>query len=321
MDTAIRIDRTGGPEVLELREITLPPPAAGEVRVRQTEVGVNFVDVYFRSGLYPIAAFPSGIGQEAAGVVEAVGGGVAGFAPGDRVGYIGGGNGSYASARNLPADRLLKLPDHVSTRLAAAALLRGMTVHMLFDRVFKAEAGQSVLIHAAAGGVGLLASQWAKAKGLTAIGTVGSAEKAALAKAHGLDHAILYRNDDFVAAAKDLTHGKGVDFAIDGIGGDTLARTLAALAPDGIAASIGQASGVAPPVPVAALAGIFLTRPSVIGLANRPDAYRTAADALFAMLKSGLKVEIGAEFPLHAAAQAHERLAGGTTTGSTLLIP
>lgn len=321
MDSIIRIARAGGPEVLELHETTLPPPGSGEVRVRQTEVGVNFVDIYFRSGLYPIAGFPSGIGQEAAGVVEAVGSGVSGFAPGDRVGYIGGGNGSYASARNLPAERLLKLPEGISTRLAAASLLRGMTAHMLLDRIFKAEAGQSVLIHAAAGGVGLLVTQWAKAKGLATIGTVGSADKAALAKAHGLDHAILYRSDDFVAATKDLTGGKGVNFAVDGIGGDTLARTLAALAPDGIAASIGQASGVAPPVPVASLAGIFLTRPSVVALSNLPDAYRAAAAALFAMLKSGLKVEIGAEFPLREAARAHELLAGGKTTGSTLLIP
>lgn len=320
MDTVIQIARSGGPEVLERREIALPPPGAGEVRVRQTEIGVNFVDIYFRSGLYPIATFPSGIGFEAAGSVEAVGSGVQGLAPGDRVGYIGGGIGTYASARNLPADRLIALPEHVSTRLAAASLLRGMTVHMLFDRVFKAEAGQSVLIHAAAGGVGLLAIQWAKAMGLTTIGTVGSADKAGIAKAHGLDHAILYRSDDFVAAARDLSNG-GVNFAIDGIGGDTLARTLAALAPEGIAASIGQAAGVAPPVPVTALAGIFLTRPSVIALSGRPDAYRAAAAALFAMLKSGLKVEVGAEFPLDQAARAHALLEGGRTTGSTLLIP
>ena len=321
MDIAVRIDRAGGPEVLEAREITLPPPGVGEARVRQSEIGVNFVDIYFRSGLYPIAAFPAGIGLEAAGVVEAVGTGVTGLAPGDRVGYIGGGIGSYASARNLPEDRLLKLPDEISTRLAAASLLRGMTAYMLIDRIFKAEAGQTVLIHAAAGGVGLLATQWAKARGLTTIGTVGSTEKAQVAKAHGLDHAVLYRSDDFVAATKDLTGGKGVNFAVDGIGGDTLARTLAALAPEGIAASIGQAAGMAPPVPLAALAGIFLTRPSVVALANDPKAYRAAAAALFAMLTSGLKVEIGAEFPLEQAARAHALLAGGKTTGSTLLVP
>lgn len=321
METVIRFDRTGGPDVLETHEIALPPPGPSEVRVRQSEVGVNFVDIYFRSGLYPVTEFPSGIGLEAAGVVEAVGSGVSELRPGDRVGYIGGGNGSYASARNLPEARLLKLPDGISTRLAAASLLRGMTAHMLFDRVFKAQPGQSVLIHAAAGGVGLLATQWAKAKGLTTIGTVGSAEKAAIAKAHGLDHAIPYRNDDFVAATKSFTAGRGANFAVDGIGGDTLARTLAALAPEGIAASIGQASGVAPPVPVAALAGIFLTRPSVIALSANLEAYRQAAEALFAMLATGLRVEIGAEFPLDQAARAHERLADGKTTGSTLLIP
>lgn len=316
MDTAIRFDEPGEPAVMKLAEIRLPPPASGEARVRQSEIGVNFVDIYVRSGLYQVP-LPGGVGAEAAGVVEAVGAGVTDLAPGDRVAYIGGPHGSYASARNLPVARLVKLPEGISTRTAAAALLRGMTAYMLLHRVFRAERGRSILIHAAAGGLGLLLTQWAKRLGLETLGTVGSAEKAALARAHGLDHAILHREADFAAEARRITGG--VDFVVDGIGGESLLKSLASLAPGGICASVGQAAGLPPPVPVAALAGVYLTRPSVIAMSNDARAYRAAAAALFAEIAAGLKVEIGAEFPLAEAAGAHALLASGQSRGSILL--
>lgn len=318
MDYAIRFAHPGDSAVMELAPVALPPPGAGEVRVRQTEIGVNFVDIYVRSGLYPPAALPGGIGAEASGIVEATGEGVSGFAPGDRVAYAGGPHGSYASARNLPAVRLAKLPETVSTRVAAAALLRGMTAYMLLFRVFKASRGQSILIHAAAGGIGLFLTQWAKRLGLETVGTVGSAAKAETARAHGLDHAILHREADFAAEVRRYAP-RGVDFVADGIGGDGLLKSLSCLAPMGICATIGQAAGTPPPVPVSALAGIYLTRPSVLALANDPEAYPTAAAALFAEIAAGLKVEIGAEFPLAEAAQAHALLASGQSRGSILL--
>lgn len=318
MDTAIRFDKPGDVTVMQIVDIRLPPPAIGEVRVRQSEIGVNFVDIYVRSGLYGVP-LPGGVGAEAAGVVEAVGEEVEGFAPGDRVAYIGGPHGSYATARNLPAARLLKLPDGISTRDAAAALLRGMTAYMLLHRVFKAERGRTILIHAAAGGLGLLLTQWAKRLGLETLGTVGSAEKAELARARGLDHAILYRETDFADEVKRIT-GTGVDFVADGVGGDGLLKSLSCLAPGGICASIGQSAGVPPPVPVTALAGVYLTRPSVIAMSNDPQAYRAAAAALFAEIAAGLRVEIGAEFPLAEAARAHALLASGRSRGSILLV-
>lgn len=318
MDSVIRFARPGDPAVMERVEIALPPPGPGEVRVRQTEIGVNFVDIYVRSGLYPTPSLPGCVGAEAAGVVEAVGEAVSGFAPGDRVAYIGGPHGSYASARNLPSARLIKLPEGISTRTAAAALLRGMTAYMLLHRVFRAARGQSILIHAAAGGLGLFLTQWAKRLGLETFGTVGSAEKADLARAHGLDHAILYREADFAAEIRRLSP-RGVDFVVDGVGGDGLLKSLSSLAPMGICATVGQAAGTPPPVPVSALAGVFLTRPSVIAMANDPAAYAAAAVALFAEIAAGLKVEIGAEFPLAEAARAHALLASGRSRGSILL--
>lgn len=318
MATVVQFHSPGGPEVLRAAEIALPPPAPGEVQVRQSEIGVNFVDIYVRSGLYPAASLPGGVGAEAAGTVAAVGEGVAGFAPGDRVAYIGGPHGSYASARNLPAARLLKLPEGISTRTAAASLLRGMTAWMLLHRVFKAERGQTILIHAAAGGLGVMLTQWAKRLGLETFGTVGSPEKAAYARAHGLDHAILRHEADFAAEVKRLG-GRGVDYVADGIGGEGLLKSLACLAPMGICAAIGQAAGPPPPVPVSALAGVYLTRPSVIATVEDAAVYRAAADALFAEIAGGLKVEVGAEFPLAEAARAHALLASGQSRGSILL--
>jgi NADPH2:quinone reductase len=321
MVAVMQMERVGGPEVLRLADVAVPAPGPGQVRVRQTAIGVNFVDVYYRSGLYPLPSLPQALGVEAAGVVEALGEGVSGFAPGDPVVYGGLPIGSYAAVRNVAAERLLPLPETISPRIAAAALLRGLTAHMLLFRVFRLQAGQSLLIHAAAGGVGLLLTQWAKRLGALTIGTVGSEEKAALALAHGLDHAILYRQDDFVAATRALTGGQGADFAVDGIGGDTLAKTVSTLRPFGIVASIGQPAGPIPPIDVHSLRCVSLARPSILqGIAD-VTAYRAAAQDLFALLADGLKVEIGAEFPLAEAARAHTELESGRTRGSVLLIP
>jgi len=317
----VQMERAGGPEVLRLVDAPVAAPGPGEARVRQSAVGVNFVDIYFRAGLYPVPQFPAVLGVEAAGVVEAVGDGVTDVGPGDRVVYGGLPVGGYAEIRNLPAARLLKLPEAISPRLAAAALLRGLTAHMLLYRVFSLQAGQTVLIHAAAGGVGLILTQWAKRLGAVTIGTVGSEEKATLAKAHGLDHAICYRQTDFVAAVRDLTGGLGVDFAVDGIGGATLAQTVTALRPFGVVASIGQAGGMIPPLDVHSLKCVSLARPSVLAYVSDLKTYREAAAALFGVLADGLHVEIGSEFPLSEAAKAHMALEAGKTTGSVLLIP
>ncbi len=318
MTSIIRMDRNGGPEVLRLADHALPAPGPGEVQVAQTDIGVNFVDVYYRSGLYPISAFPAELGVEAAGTVTAVGDGVGDFASGDRVAYAGGTPGAYASARNLPAERLLKLPEGVSTRLAATSPLRGLTAHMLLRRVFSAKPGQTLLIHAVAGGLGLILMQWAKRLGLTVIGTAGSPEKALLAKSFGLDHAILYRETDFVEAVRKATYGTGVDFAVDGIGGDTLPRTLR---PFGIVASVGQVAGAVPPIDINALRGIALARPSMLTFVMDLGAYRTAAEDWFAVLGAGLHVAIGGEHPLADAVSAHAALEAGKTSGSLLLHP
>lgn len=316
----VEITAVGGPEVLHLVERPVPAPGPGEALVRHTAIGVNFVDTYFRRGLYPLP-LPAVLGVEAAGVVEAVADGVTDVRVGDRVVYAGSPNGAYAEARVMPADRLLPIPDAISDRVAAASLLRGLTVHMLLHRVFHATAGDTILIHAAAGGVGLLAVQWAKRMGLMTIGTVGSAAKADHARSRGLDHAILYRETDFVSAVRDLTDGKGVAFAIDGIGGETLAKTRASLRPFGIVASIGQAEGPIPPIDVLTMRAITLSRPSVLAYVTEPVAYRTGTAALFDRLTDGLAVDIGAEYPLAEAAAAHAALEAGKTTGSVVLIP
>jgi NADPH2:quinone reductase len=321
MALVVQMERPGGPEVLRLADVAVPPPGPGDVQVRQTAIGVNFVDLYFRNGLYPQAAYPGGLGVEAAGVVIAVGEGVSGFSPGNCVCYGGLPLGSYAEVRNVSAARLVSLPETVSPRLAAASLLRGLTAQMLLYRLFAVQPGQTLLIHAAAGGVGLILTQWAKRLGLITIGTVGSEAKAKVALAHGLDHAILYRQSDFVSAVRDLTQGKGVDFAVDGIGGGTLAKTVTALRPFGIVASIGQAEGPIPPVDVHSLRCVSLARPSVLAYVSDIKAYREGVASLFTVLADGLKVEIGAEFPLKEAAQAHAALEAGKTTGSVLMIP
>lgn len=324
MVSAIVMDRIGGPEVLRLAERDLPPPGPGEARVRHSAIGVNFVDIYHRTGLYPLPGLPAIPGVEGAGVVEAVGEGVREVTVGDRVAYAGLPAGGYAQARNIPATRLIRLPDDISDRLAAAAMLRGLTAHMLLHRVAAVGSGSTVLIHAAAGGLGLMLTQWARRLGAVTIGTVGSEAKAQLARDHGLDHAVLYRQTDFVAAVRELTGGQGVDVAVDGIGGDTLPRTLDCVRPFGLVASVGQAGGAIAPLAVSELGprrSLALARPSVFAYANDPGCYFRGAEALFAQLRDGMAVTVGEEYPLAQAAQAHADLEAGRTTGSLLLIP
>lgn len=324
MTRLIAMTAAGGPEVLSLRQVELPPPAPGEVRLRQTAIGVNFVDIYHRTGLYPVPELPTALGVEGAGIVEALGDDVSGLTIGDRVAYAGLPVGGYAEARNIPAGRLVALPEGIDDRTAAAAMLRGVTAHMLLSRVYPVAAGTVVLVHAAAGGLGMLLTQWARALGATVIGTVGSEAKAAQARALGLDHAILYRTQDFVAEVRRLTGGRGVDVAYDGIGGDTLLRTLDAVRPFGTVASIGQAAGTLPQIPLSEIGprrSLALARPSVFGYANDPADYRAAADAVFARIADGMRVTIGAEFDLVEAAEAQRQLEAGTTAGSILLHP
>ena len=325
MTRQMTMTATGGPEVLSLRHIDLPAPGPGEVRLRQAAMGVNFVDIYHRTGLYPVPELPAPLGVEGAGTVEAVGEDVAGLAPGDRVAYAGLPAGGYAEARNLPASRLIRLPEAIDCRTAAAAMLRGVAAHMLLTRVFPVTQGTVVLVHAAAGGLGMILTQWARALGATVIGTVGSPAKAEIARGYGLDHAVLYRDTDFVDEVRRLTGGRGVDVAYDGIGGETLLRTLDAVRPFGTVASIGQASGSLPEIPLAEIGprrSLALARPSVLAYASHGASYRAAADALFMQIAQGrLRVTAGAEFSLAKAAEAQKLLEAGSTTGSILLRP
>jgi NADPH2:quinone reductase len=324
MTYAIRFARTGGPEVLQAEDVTLPPPAAGEAQVRQHAVGVNFIDVYHRTGVYPVP-LPSGIGMEGAGVVEAVGAGVTDIALGDRVGYAGGPIGSYAEARNLPADRLVKIPAEISFEQAAAMMLKGMTAQYLLRRTYRVQPGDTILVHAAAGGVGLILCQWAKALGATVIGTVGSDAKAELARAHGCDHPIVYTREKFAERLKELTAGEGVPVVYDSIGKDTFMDSLSCLRPLGMMVSFGNASGVVPPFDTGILSrmgSLFLTRPTLFAYtAKRGDLLAMSAE-LFDVVGSGkVRIDIAQRHPLREAAQAHRDLEARRTTGSTILLP
>jgi NADPH2:quinone reductase len=324
MTRAIRIHATGGPEALQLDDVTLPPPGPGEARVRHTAIGVNFIDTYHRSGLYPLP-MPAGIGSEAAGVVEAVGAGVTDVAVGQRVAYCGGAPGSYADARVIPADRLVPLPAAVGDRDAAALLLKGLTVQYLFRQTFRLQGGETILFHAAAGGVGLIACQWAKALGVRMIGTVSSDEKAALARAHGCAETIVYTREDFVARVKALTGGAGVPVVYDSIGKDTFPASLDCLAPRGLFVSFGNASGPVAAFNLGLLAqkgSLFATRPTLMGYAAKRAELLAMADDLFAMVAAGkVKADVRQTFPLAAAVDAHRALESRATTGATLLIP
>ena len=321
---AIRIHQPGGPEVLRWEEVEVPPPAAGEATVRHEAVGLNFVDIYHRSGLYPLA-LPSGLGMEGAGVVEAVGSGVTEFKAGDRVAYAGGPPGSYAEKRNIPADRLVKLPDGIDFRQAAAMMLQGMTAQYLLRRTYRVQPGDPVLIHAAAGGVGLIACQWAKALGATVIGTVGSDAKAALAKAHGCDHPIVYTRENFTERVKAITQGEGVAVVYDGIGKDTFVGSLDCLRPLGMMVTYGNASGPVPPLDLLELSkrgSLFITRPSLFNYtAKRADLVRSAGELFTAVGSGQVKIEVKQTYPLREAAQAQTDLAARKTTGSTVLLP
>jgi NADPH2:quinone reductase len=321
---AIRIGETGGPEVMKLEEIELGKPGPGEVRVRQTAIGLNYIDTYHRSGLYPLP-LPSGIGLEAAGVVEALGSGVTSLAVGDRVAYGTGPIGAYAEERNLPAARLTKLPASISDETAAGMMLKGMTVRYLVRATYKVAPGDTILLHAAAGGVGLLLSQWAKALGATVIGTVGSEEKMATAKAHGCDHVINYSTEDTVARVKDITGGKGVPVVYDGVGQATLMTSLDCLSPRGLLVSFGNASGPVKALDLGLLAAkgsLYVTRPTLMTYTASDADLKETADDLVQMVASGkLKVPVNQRYALVDAVQAHRDLEARRTTGTTVLLP
>jgi len=321
---AIRIAKTGGPEVMELVDVELGEPGPGEVLLRHEAIGLNFVETYHRSGLYPID-LPGFLGTEGAGVIEAVGPGVEGLTPGDRVAYGTGPRGSYAQARIMPANVLLKLPDSISTRQAAAMMLRGMTVAYLVTRTYRLKPGDTVLLHAAAGGLGLILGQWARHIGAHVIGTAGSEEKAALAKANGCEEVILYRSEDIVERVKAFTGGTGVHVAYDSVGKDTFMASLDSLRPLGMLVAFGNASGPPPafdPLLLGSKGSLFLTRPSLFHYAADRADLETLAKALFDVVASGaVKIEINQTYPLSEIAQAHRDLESRKTTGSTVILP
>ena len=321
---AVRITKTGGPDVLEVQDIELPPPGPGQVRLRHTAIGVNFIDTYHRSGLYP-APLPATLGGEAAGVVDAVGDGVSGFKPGDRAGYCTVAFCAYAEAANVPADRLVRLPDGIADEVAAAAMLKGMTAQYLLKRTFAVQPGQTILWHAAAGGVGLIACQWAKHLGATVIGTVGSDEKVALAKENGCAHVLNTRTEDWVARLRELTGGEGVPVVYDSVGKDTWDGSLDCLAVRGMMVSFGNASGAVPafaPGVLSAKGSLYLTRPTLFHYTRTHQELQDTADDLFDVIQKGIvKIAIHQRFELTDARAAHEALHSRQTIGATVLIP
>ncbi|HEY9537090.1 MAG TPA: quinone oxidoreductase [Kiloniellaceae bacterium] len=324
MVKAIRIHEPGGPEVLRYEDVAVPTPGPAEVLLQQKACGLNYIDVYHRMGTYPLQ-YPAVIGMEGMGVVEAVGKDVAAFKPGDRVAYADMPPGAYAEARVMPWHRLVKLPDDIDDKTAAAMMLQGMTVEYLVRRTFKVSKGDTVLFHAAAGGVGLIACQWLNHIGATVIGTVGSEEKAALAKAHGCHHTINYREENFVERVKDLTDGKGVPVVYDSVGKDTFDGSLDCLKPRGMMVLFGAASGPAPAVDPNVLnkkGCLYLTRPSIMAYNKERPELEACAAALFDVVTSGkVKIEVNQAYPLSETAQAHRDLEARKTTGSTVLLP
>ena len=323
MAKAVRYHKQGGPEVLQLDDVQVGDPGQGQVRIRHTAIGVNFVDTYQRSGLYPMQT-PAVAGNEGAGVVEAVGAGVADLKAGDRICYTGL-PGSYCETRLVPADRMVKLPKGISEEQAASMLLKGLTVHYLIFTTYPVKKGETVLWHAAAGGVGLIACQWLKALGVTTIGTAGSAEKLALAKAHGADHLINYSTEDWVKRVKEITGGKGVPVVYDSVGKSTWEGSLDCLRPRGLMVSFGNASGPVAPVNLGILASkgsLYVTRPTLATyIAARADLVERS-NALFEIVKSGkVKIETTGKYKLADAAQAHRDLESRKTTGSVILVP
>lgn len=321
MTRVVRMTAPGGAEVLEITEVSVGEPGPGEVLVAQDVIGINFVDIYHRTGLYPAGPLPAVLGVEAMGRVAAVGAGVSGLSVGDRVAYAGLPPGSYAETRVMPAERLLVVPDGVNDEVAGASLLRGITAHMLLTRVWPLAAGQTVLVHAAAGGLGQILVRWVKRLGGVVVAVVGSEEKAERASALGVDHVIIHRRDDFVAEVVRITDGRGVDFAVDGVGGAVLARTFETVRPFGMVASVGRAGGPIPPVEVASLSGrrsIALACPSVLTHVADPVAYAESATAYFALAAEGEPLPIGLSVSFSDIARAHREVEAGTTTGSVM---
>ncbi len=323
---AIRFSETGGPDVLRWETVDLPTPGPGELRVRHTAIGLNFVDTYFRSGLYP-AALPSGLGVEAAGVVEDVGPDTDGWNIGDRIAYATGPMGAYAEAAVLPARSVVRIPDGIDDQTAAAAMLKGLTVQYLIRLIHDVGPDTVLLSHAAAGGVGLILGQWAKSLGATVIGTASTPEKRSLALEHGYDHVIAYRDQgvDVAAAVRSLTDGRGVDVVYDGVGADTFDASIDSLRPKGLLVTFGNASGPVPPFSPSLLnakGSLFVTRPTLANYADSPEHTQEMANDLFAVLSSGdVVVRVDQTYPLAEAARAHEDLEAGRTTGSTVLVP
>jgi NADPH2:quinone reductase len=325
MTKAIRIYETGGPEVLRWEDDDPGKPEAGEALVRHEAVGLNFIDVYHRTGLYPLPSLPAVPGLEGAGIVEDIGEGVSEVAVGDRVAYAAVPPGAYAEIRRIPAHRLVKLPESIPSRQGAAMMLQGMTARYLLKGCYEVKKGDVILIHAAAGGVGSIVCQWAKHLGATVIGTAGSPEKAELARANGCDHPILYGDEDFAAKTRQITDGKGVDVVYDSVGQATFMKSLDCLRPMGMLVSFGQASGSVPPVDLSVLAAkgsLFLTRPSLMTYtAEREDLLVHAQDLFKVVLSGAVKIEVKQTYPLAETARAHRDLEARKTTGSTILIP
>jgi NADPH:quinone reductase len=324
MPHAIRIHKTGGPEVLTWESVDVGAPGKGEVRVRHTAIGVNFIDTYQRSGHYPLT-LPSGLGTEAAGVVEAVGPGVDGLRPGDRVASCTAPLGAYSTERIVPADRLVKLPEGIEDRTAAAMMLKGLTVQYLLRQTFPLKGSETILFHAAAGGVGLIACQWARALGVTMIGTVSSDAKAELARQHGCAQTIVYTRENFVDRVKEITGGKGVPVVYDSVGKDTFPGSLDCLSPRGMFVSFGSSSGAVPPFNIMLLSqkgSLYATRPTLFTYASSHDKLNAMASELFALVKAGkIKPDARQTFALKDAADAHRSLESRRTTGATLLLP
>ncbi|AKU94651.1 Quinone oxidoreductase [Labilithrix luteola] len=324
MNHAIRFHQTGGPEVLRWESVDLAPPEPGEVRVRHTAIGLNFIDTYHRSGLYPVA-LPSGLGSEAAGIVEDLGPGVRGFSIGDRVTYASGPLGAYAEVRNVPASVLVKIPQGVDDKVAAAVMLKGMTAQYLVRRTYEVKRGDTILVHAAAGGVGLILCQWAKHLGATVIGTVGSEEKAKLAREHGCDHVLLYRTENVPERVRELTNGVGVPVVYDSVGKDTFAMSLDSLRLRGLMVTFGNSSGAVGPIDPRVLAqkgSLYLTRPTLATyIHDRAELEATAGELLDLVAKGVLRVNVSQTYHLRDAERAHRDLEARKTTGSTVLLP
>ena len=325
MPKAIRIYETGGPDVMRWESYDPGAPGPGEVRLRHEAVGLNFIDVYHRTGLYPLPSLPATIGMEGAGIVEETGEGVTEFAAGDRVAYAAVPPGAYAEVRCIPSHRLVKLTDNISSRQAASMMLQGMTARYLIRGCYNVQPGTTILIHAAAGGVGSIVCQWAKHLGATVIGTVGTAEKAELAGRLGCDYPIQYNEEDFAARVKEITDGKGVDVVYDSVGQATFMKSLDCVRPIGLMVSFGQSSGPVPPFDLGILGAkgsLFLTRPSLMSYTAKREDLLTHANDLFDIVERGVvKIEANQTFPLQETAQAHRDLESRKTTGSIVLIP